>query len=297
MMDRFSELKAFVSVVDAGGFSAAARDMGRSRSAVNRLVIALETRLSVQLLNRTTRSVSATSTGLALYERARRVLDDLQEIERLVGSAATNPAGKLRISAPQSLGDMDFPALIAGFMAECPQVEMDVVFDARLVDPVAEGFDLALRIAEPDEETMLVDHRVLELRYILCAAPAYLDSAAPLERPEDLARHAALYHRADGRRPAWSLSGPEGPVRAPVRPVLASNTLDVLRSAACAGLGVAMLPEYAVRSNLESNRLRPVLRDFSPPSRMLQIVYPATRHLSARVALFVGFVTRWCGGG
>ena len=207
-MDRFSELQAFIAVIDAGGFSAAARQMGQSRSSVNRVVIALEERLGVQLLNRTTRSVSPTSTGQALYERARRLLDDLAEIEGAVSSAGTDPVGKLRITAPQSLGELDFSNLITGFMKAHPQVEIDVIFDTRFVDPIAEGFDLAVRIAEPDEETTLVDHRILELEYLLCAAPAYLlDRDAP-RTAEDLRDHAVLFQALGARSPAWTLIGP-----------------------------------------------------------------------------------------
>ncbi|MEO0679153.1 MAG: LysR family transcriptional regulator [Pseudomonadota bacterium] len=293
-MDRFSEIHAFVSVMEAGGFSAAARDAGRSRSSVNRLVIALEARLGAQLLNRTTRSVSPTSTGAALYEPAKRLLDDLDAIETAVASASTDPAGKLRISAPQSLGDLDFPKLIVGFMKAHPKVEIDVVFETRLVDPVAEGFDLALRIAEPDEETTLVDHRILELGYVLCAAPAYLDARGEPADPGDLSDHAVLHQGPSHGVKRWTLEGRDGNASVPVQARITSNTLDMLREAACQGLGIAMMPEFAVRSDLDSGRLKRVLSDYRLPSRMLQVIYPPTRHLSARVTAFVDFVAAWC---
>ena len=139
-MDKFSELRAFIKVIENGGFSAAARAMGQSRSSVNRLVIALEARLGVQLLNRTTRSVSATSSGQAMYERARQVLDDLDEMERSVSSVRTEAIGRLRISVPLSFGDLDFGQLIASFMVQHPAVEVEMTSEARLVDPVAEGY-------------------------------------------------------------------------------------------------------------------------------------------------------------
>lgn len=294
-MDKFSELQAFVAVIDAGGFSAAARAMGQSRSSVNRVVIALEERLGVQLLNRTTRSVSPTSTGQALYERARRLLDDLAEIEGAVSSARTDPVGKLRITAPQSLGELDFSELVTGFMKTHPQVEIDIIFDTRIIDPVAEGFDLAIRIAEPDEQTTLVDHRILELQYLLCAAPDYLAARGTPRVADDLRAHAVLYQRQGARTPAWTLDGPQGPLTIPVQPVLASNTLDILLTGAREGLGVAIMPEYAVRSDLAAGRLVPVLADHRLPSRMLQVIYPPARHLSAGVRLFTDFVETWCG--
>ncbi len=293
--DRFSELQAFVAVIDAGGFSAAARQTGQSRSSVNRVVIALEERLGVQLLNRTTRSVSPTSTGQALYERARRLLDDLEEVEVAVSSARTDPVGKLRITAPQSLGELDFSALITSFMQAHPRVEIDVIFDTRFVDPVAEGYDLAIRIAEPDEETTLVDHRILELGYLLCAAPAYLAGRSVPRTPADLRDHAVLYQSLGARTPTWTLIGSQGPVKIPLTPALTSNTLDILLTGARQGLGIAIMPEYAVRSDLAGGRLEHVLPDYVPLPRMLQVIYPPSRHLSAGVRLFTEFVETWCG--
>ncbi|MEL6479057.1 MAG: LysR family transcriptional regulator [Pseudomonadota bacterium] len=296
-MDRFSELRAFVAVVEAGGFSAAAREMGQSRSSVNRLVLSLEERLGVQLLNRTTRSVAATSTGLALFSRARQVLDDLSEMEDAVTSARTEPVGKLRINAPLPFGDLDFSDLIARFLVQHAKVEIDVRFESRLVDPISEGFDLVIRIAEPDEETMLVDHRVLRLTYLLCAAPDYLSTHGVPAVADDLRAHAILHHRHGSEAPVWTLTGPGGPVSVPVSPVLSANNLETLLTAAKAGLGIAILPEYAVRSELETGRLTTVLDDHSLPPRMLQVIYPPARHLSAKVRVFVDFVQAWCGAG
>lgn len=294
-MDRFSELQAFVAVIDAGGFSAAAREMGQSRSSVNRVVIALEERLGVQLLNRTTRSVSPTSTGQALYDRARRLLDDLDEMEGAVSSARTDPVGKLRITAPQPLGELDFSELVTEFMKAHPQVEIDITFDTRFVDPVAEGFDLAIRIAEPDEETTLVDHRILELQYLLCAAPDYLAARGAPRAAADLRKQSILYQQQSARSPIWKLTGPNGPETVPLVPMLTSNTLDILLTGAHQGLGIAIMPEFAVRSDLATGRLIQVLPDHRLPPRMLQVIYPPARHLSAGVRLFTDHVQAWCG--
>ncbi|MEM8742369.1 MAG: LysR family transcriptional regulator, partial [Pseudomonadota bacterium] len=176
-MDRFAELQAFVAVVEAGGFSSAARALGQSRSSVNRLVIGLETRLGVQLLHRTTRSVVPNATGQALYERARRLVDDVDEVEQAVGPSPRAPAGVLRLGAPLPFGDLDFSRLVTAFMARHPNVQLEVRFENRRVDPVAEGHDLLIRIAapdtpnEPDEPTRLIHRRILPLEHILCAAP------------------------------------------------------------------------------------------------------------------------------
>ncbi|MEM0922315.1 MAG: LysR family transcriptional regulator [Pseudomonadota bacterium] len=293
-MDKFAELNAFTSVVEKGGFSAAAREMGQSRSSVNRLVLNLEARLGVQLLSRTTRSVSATSTGQALFERARQVLDDLAEIEAAVSSTSTEAVGKLRLSAPPPLGELDFSDLITRFMQAHPAIEIEISFESRLVDPIAEGFDIMIRIAEPDEETTLVDHRVLTLTYLLCASPSYLAAQGRPESAPDLRRHAILHHGHGGAAPSWALEGPSGPVAVPVNPLLCANGLETLLTAARAGLGIAVMPEFAVRSDLAAGRLERVLGDHAPPPRMLQVIYPPARHLSAKVRLFVDFVRNWC---
>lgn len=294
-MDRFSELRAFVAVIDAGGFSAAAREMDQSRSSVNRLVIALEARLGSHLLNRTTRSVSATSAGRGLYERARQLLEDLDEIERAVSDTATEPRGRLRLSAPPAFGDLDFSQLVADFLRRYPGVELDVTFESRVIDLVAEGYDLAIRIAAPDEETHLVDHRILELTYVMCASDAYLAERGVPETLADLREHALLHLRQPEQAQHWTFMGKDGSFNMPVRPVLISNNLDSLRNAACEGLGIAVLPEYAVRSDIVSGRLHRVLAEYDLPPRMLQVIYPPMRHLSARVTVFTEFVRDWCG--
>lgn len=294
-MDRFSELRAFTAVIAAGGFSAAARQTGQSRSAVNRLVIALEARLGVQLLHRTTRSISPTSSGRALYDRARQLLDDLDEIEAAVISTRTEAVGKLRISAPLSFGELDFSEMVVAFLARHPRLEIDVSFESRLVDPVAEGLDLVVRIAQPDEETPLVDHRILRLDYALCAAPEYLSRFAPVSSPSALADHAALHLRQAASSPEWTLNGPEGPVTVAARPVMTANSLEPLLTAARAGLGLAVIPEYAIRADLASGRLVRVLPDYELAPRMLQVIYPPARHLSAKVRLFTEFVEAHCG--
>lgn len=293
-MDRFSELSAFVAVVDAGGFAAAARELGQSRSSVNRLVIGLEERLGVQLLHRTTRSVSTTSSGLALYENARQVLGDLEELEQSVSLARSEPIGKMRISVPQSFGGLDFSRLVVDFMAQHPRVELEVIAENRIVDPVAEGYDAVIRVAEPDEETSLVDHRILVLDYRICAAPNYLDRHGTPDTPDELRGHSTLLQGPDLGAPTWSLAGPDGPRTIPLRPVLAANNLETLLKAAVSGLGIALLPAYAIRSQLADSRLVPLLPEWRPPDRALQVIYPPTRHHAAKVRSFTDFVYAWC---
>ncbi|MEM6974124.1 MAG: LysR family transcriptional regulator [Pseudomonadota bacterium] len=295
-MDRFNELRAFNAVIDAGGFSAAARQTGQSRSAVNRLVIALEERLGTQLLHRTTRTVAANSTGRAFYDKARQILDDLDELERSVAAARSEPSGLLRVSVPFSLGDLDFAALVTAFMQRHPSVGVEIAVEGRLVDPVAEGFDVVIRIAEPDEQTTLVDHRILTLDYLLCAAPSYLAVHGVPPGPEALREHATLFHRHGAGPAAWLLKGVGETRSVPLQPVMTANSLEPLLTAARAGVGIAMMPAYTVRSCLAAGRLCDILPAWRPPTRMMQVIYPPARHLSAKVRVFTDFVTHWCTG-
>ncbi len=293
-MDKFAELRAFRAVIDAGGFSAAARETGQSRSSVNRLVMALEERLGVQLLHRTTRSVSATSVGRAVHERARNVLDDLDELEMNARSASSEPVGRLRVSVPPSAGRLDFAELLVRFMERHPKVEVEAGFEARLVDLVAEGYDAVVRLAVPDEGTNLVDHRIFEVNYVLCARADYLEDRGQPSTLGDLRGHRLLYLGASTPAPTWQLIGPEGLDSFPLKPFLVSNSLDAVLAAVRAGFGIAIVPLHDVRAELEAGILARVLPQHAAPVRMMQVIHPPARYLSAKVRLFLEFVEEWC---
>lgn len=289
-MDKFAELQAFAAVAETGGFSAAARELNQSRSTTNRLVIALEERLRVQLLNRSTRQVSITSEGQAFYERARRLLDDLAEAETSVTAAHEEAVGQMRIGAPLTFGDLNISADVTEFMRLHPRLEVELNLETRMTDPVAEGYDVVVRVSEPDEETMLVDHRIASFAYVACAAPGYLEEAGAPAHPSELREHALLQYRRTDVSRVWTFEGRDGPISVPVRPLLCSNNLDPLRDAALAGLGVAVLPGFAIRDDLQRGALRTVLDDYRLPTRVLQVIYPPSRHLSAKVRLFTDFL-------
>ncbi len=293
-MDKFSELRAFVSVVEQGGFSAAARSLGQSRSSVNRLVIALEERLGIQVLHRTTRSVSTTSVGRALYQRARQILQDLEEMEQNATSTRSEPIGKLRLSAPPTFRNPNFSQIIVDFMRRYPKVEVEARFDTRLVDPIAEGFDVVLRIALPDEETNLVDHRVLSIDYVLCASPEYLAEHGVPNSIKALFGHYTLFLGPETTTPIWALVVDERIRTVPVKPVLFSNDIHTIHRAALAGKGIAVLPLHDIRSDIEGNKLICVLPEVCAPPRKLMVIYPPARHLSEKVRLFTEFVTTCC---
>ncbi len=293
-MDKFSELRAFAAVVESGGFASAARDLGQSRSSVNRLVIALEDRLGVQLLHRTTRAVSATSTGERIYQRAKAVLEDIAELELSAGKARTEPVGRLRISAPPTIGTPDFSELIIDFMKSYPELEVEATFDTRIVDPVADGFDVVIRSAIPDEETHLVDHRVFTFDYLICASRAYINAHGAPKDLEALRAHKVLYQGKAGFSRGWELLGPKGAVIAPVRPVLTTNSLATLLQGVRAGLGISIIPAHEVAAEVLVGEIVQVLPEYSVGSRELQVIYPPARYLPAKVRLFTEFIAARC---
>ncbi|WP_416676369.1 LysR family transcriptional regulator [Egbenema bharatensis] len=289
-MDKFEQLKAFTRVVDTGGFAAAARQMGLSRSAVNKLVIQLENDLGVQLLHRSTRRVIPSETGLAFYERCQAILADLAEAEQSVSQLQEEPKGTLRVNAPMSFGTLHLAPAIVDFMLKYPDVRVQLTLDDRLVDPIQEGFDLLVRIAEPPDSAALIVHSIAPARRFLCASPEYLNRYGTPTHPNDLQQHHCLHYGYLGTREQWKLVGQEGEFWAAINSVLCSNNGEVLRDAALKGLGIAILPTFIIGSDLQQNLLQVVLPDYAPPSITICIIYPANRHLSTKIQLFTQFI-------
>ncbi len=289
-MDKFAALKAFVSVAERGGFAAAARERGQSRSAVNRFVIALEDELGAQLFNRTTRQVSLTAEGVAFYERAVFILSVLEDAERDVGASRHESAGQLRVNAPMSFGTLHLGTAVAEFMSGHPKLRIELHLNDRIVDVIEEGFDLAIRIAEPREDTTLVDLRICDVGRVICASPDYLRAHGPPAHPRELKTRRCLHY---GNLPSgnlWRLTGPGGNVSVHVNNVLCSNNGEVLRDAAVRGIGITMVPGFIVEQELRTGRLVTILDDFHAPQLVLTAIYPPTRYLSAKIRLFTDFL-------
>ena len=294
-MDKFAALQTFVTVVEEEGFAAAARAMGMSRSGINRLVLALEDELGAQLLNRTTRHVSPTATGTAFYQRAKTILGFLEEAEQEVRADHTDASGTLRISAPLSFGMQHLSKAVAEFMSRHPELEIDLDLSDRFVDLAEEGYDLVVRIGQPQEDAHLVDFRICEAKRVLCASPAFLAKHGQPQQPDDLKRLPCLDY---GLRPAtrpWRLTGPDNR-EVQVRPkvIFASNNGEALRDAALHDLGITLLPTFIVGEELQAGRLVTVMHDWKPIQLMLSVVYLPNRHLSAKIRLFTDFmITRF----
>ncbi len=295
-MDRFQSIRAFTRVVEEGGFAAAARRMGLSRSVVNRAVIGLEDDLGTQLLVRSTRQVTPTETGLAFYDRAVGILTDLDSAIASVSELQERPTGNLRINAPMSFGTLHLSPLVADFMQAHPGLRVELVLNDRFVDPIEEGFDVTLRVAEDAPSTSLIVRNIAPARRVLCASPDYLATAGEPHTPSALRQHRCLHYGYLDSGSQWRLAGPDGERTWPIQCAMWSNNGEALKHAAIGGQGIALLPTFIVGQALQDGQLRTVLCDYSPPEVALSAVYPRHRHLSAKVTLFVELLAERFGG-
>ena len=289
-MDKFESIRAFTHVVEEGGFAAAARKMDMSRSAVNKLVINLENKLGVQLLYRTTRQVNPTDTGRAFYERCVSILADLDEAENLASQHHSEPKGTLKINAPMSFGTLCLGSIVADFMVQYQEIQVELNLEDRFVEPVAEGYDLVVRIAQPRESPSLVVNPITPIERVLCASPQYLEKHSIPNHPEDLKEHSCLHYGYLATGSQWQLEDGEREYRVRVKGAICSNNGEVLRDAAVRGLGIVLSPTFIVEQELQRGELQLILPDYHPPTISLCVVYPVNRHLSTKIQLFSKFL-------
>jgi len=300
-MGRLEDLQAFARVVDARGFSAAARLLGTTKSAVSKQVVRLEDQLGTRLLHRTTRSVSPTAEGRAVYDRALRLLEESLALETELAGRRDEPRGVLRLSVSTAFGNLQFTALMAEFCARHPQIDVVLGLNDRYVDLAEEGFDVVLRLTHKPSDG-LVARRLAAIRFVLCAAPVYLQSHGEPQTVADIAGHRCLrfgYLQSPDR---WRFRHADhGEAEVETRGAmrfesgLTANSSESLRVAALAGLGLAVLPTYAVGADLHAGRLRVVLPDWRPVGGLadadtLYAVYLPSRHPAPKVRALIDFM-------
>ncbi|SEO55892.1 LysR family transcriptional regulator [Aquisalimonas asiatica] len=287
-MNQLESMKSLVAVIEQGGFSAAARRLGRSTASVTRHIQDLEAALGTRLLVRTTRRVHPTDTGDAYYQRCIRILEEVAEADALASEDALKPRGRLRVNAPVSFGLRRLQRLIPDYLKAYPEVRLDISLHDRRVALVEEGYDLVIRIGAL-QDSSLVARWIGSSRMILCASPAYLRGAPPLDTPGDLARHNCLYYsyfETSGRH-TWLFSGPDGDQRVAIAGNCEINNGDLLAAAAEHGAGIVLQPDFIVEDAIAAGRLVPVLSEWDAGTLGIHAVYPHRRHLSARVRTFL----------
>jgi DNA-binding transcriptional LysR family regulator len=290
-MDRLAALEIFVRVVDAGSFSAVARRQGVGQPTVSKAVVQLEEWLGVSLLLRSTRSVVPTEAGRAFYERAKRTIEEADEAVMAAQGIANGLSGKLRVSTSICFGRLHVIPSLSAFLAENPDLELELVLDDRLVDLVNEGVDVALRTGAMPNSNMTA-RRIAEGRSMVVATPTYLQRHGTPTSPDDLVSHQAIILTRGGGRDSFTFRRADAEVSVSLQGRLKVTQAEGLREAVTCDLGLAVSSEWLFSPELKSGEVVPILEDWSLPTTNLSAVYPAGRLASTKARAFVSFVER-----
>jgi DNA-binding transcriptional LysR family regulator len=283
----------FARVVEAGSFAEAARSLGQTRAAVSKQIGSLEERIGAQLLQRTTRRMYLTEIGEEFYARCARIAAEVDEAEREVASHQGAVRGTLRVGAPVTFGRRYLAPVVSGFLAEYPDVQLDLVLSDTPRSLESEDFDASIRVA-PRPESGEVARLLAPSHHVVCGAPAYFDAHGVPERPEDLLGHACLLYSSLPTPSVWRFSSGKT-VR--VRGRFAVNHGESLRRAAIDGLGIAYMPTFIVGEDLEEGQLVSVLDRYAHSVQKVWVVHPRSRNLAPKVRVFVEFLAQHFEGG
>ena len=288
-MDRLGAMQAFVTVAEHRSFTAAAKKLGASATAVTRLVAGLEQRLATRLLHRTTRKVALTDAGARYLELARRIVADVDEAERAVRAEQVAPTGRFVVTAPATFGRLEVAPLVCEMLARHAAVQAELVLADRVVDLLDEGIDVAIRIGQLADSS-LARRVVGSTRRILVASPAYLAVARRIRSPADLEGHPLIQFTSLTPLPQWEFARGDREHRLAIRPRLVTNSADAAIGHALRGGGLAMVLSYQARDALASGALVTVLERYEPERQPIQLVHSASRIPSANLRAFVELV-------
>jgi len=292
MTQDLARIRAFVQVYDSGGFSAAARQHGRSKALLSKYVTDLEDSLGVRLMNRTTRKLSLTEAGEAYYREVSQILTQLDDLEASIADQSAAPRGVLRVSAPRNFGESTLLEPLFAFVQEHPDVVLDLRLEDRLVDLVEEGIDVALRIWKM-QDSSLIARRILDTRVMVCAAPEVIKAHGIPKTPDALRGLPCVIDTNMAGQANWRFVVGDRTVPIHVDgPVRVNSPMGAL-VAAQKGLGFALLPSFLADRVIEQGELIPVLEEFLPERPALQAVYPHRRHLSGKVRALIDYLVDW----
>ncbi|AMD58575.1 LysR family transcriptional regulator [Agrobacterium pusense] len=292
-MDTLTRIRAFIDVVEAEGFSAAARKTGRSKALLSKYVRELEDDLGALLLNRTTRQFSLTEAGHTYYRTASDILKEIDNLADLVREKNADLKGKLRISVPRTFIDAEVGQSLIDFAKENPELSLEIVAEDRFVDLIEEGFDLAIRITRL-EDSGLIARKLSDFRVYAVATADFVAQHGPLDGPQDFSRvpfiidtntrfhNTVRYLEPDGGSNSVAISGP-----------IEVNSPQATLRAARAGLGIAMVPDFIARPYIQSGELVTLFDDYISKDRGIYAVYPHRRYLPAKVRSFVDYLSAW----
>lgn len=291
-MTDIEDLAAFAVLMEAGSFTLAAARLGCSKGRLSKRISQLERSYSVQLLHRTTRSLSLTSAGQALLPEARLLLTHAQRARDIVASMRDEMAGRIRITVPVSLGEAFFEGIFAGFADEYPQVRIELELENAMRDLRREGFDLAIR-GRVDTDERLVARPLLLMQELTCASPAYLEHFGWPQSPDQLTVHRCLLHSRSAEPGQWLYHRDHELTRVPVDGRFASNHYSLLKKATLSAAGIARLPFYMVHEEIGDGRLCWLLQDWRTASAPLFLVHPYESEVPRRVQVLADYLMAW----
>jgi DNA-binding transcriptional LysR family regulator len=292
MSQDLARIRAFVQVFDAGGFSSAARQHGRSKALLSKYVTDLEDYLGVRLMNRTTRKLSLTEAGEAYYREASQLLQQLDDLDNSILDQTAAPRGLLRVSAPRNFGEMILAPAIYEFLASHPSVQLDLRLEDRFVDLVDEGIDVALRISAA-QDSSLIARKIADMQHSCVGSPAFLAAHGEPKSPDALRNLPCIVDTNLSGQANWRFIENGQTVSVHVQGPVRVNSPLSARDAALAGLGIALLPGYLADPELKSGRLVRVLDGYLQTGAMLQAVYPHRRHLAGKVRALIDHLVKW----
>lgn len=299
-MDKLVALRAFVAVAEAGGFSSAARRLDLATSSVMRSVDSLEKELGTVLLNRSTRQVTLSDAGTAYYAKAKKLLEDMADADASVSDRSSEPSGPLRVSVPVAFGSRLIAPSLAGFLRKYPKLELDVKLSDAFVDLVSERIDVAIRLGEVAAMADVVSKRVGIFARYLVASSEYLDRAGYPASPDELIDHECLRFTYTTEPQVWTFSRDKEEKRVPVTGRLKANSSEVLREATLDGMGIALLPDWLVASDVQSGALTRLFAEFeagpNDARAVVSALYLPNQRGSRRVNAFIDFVSELAGG-
>jgi len=289
-MDKFADIEAFTAVVEAGTFSAAGERLSVAKSVVSRRISQLERRLGSQLLHRTTRRLALTDTGKNFYQRAVQILADLDDAEQSVTEETIELRGSLKLAAPLSFGLRHLSDAITDFLNEHPAIELNLDLNDRNINLVEEGFDMAVRIGELQDST-LVARRLGAVRNMTCASRAYLERHGEPKHPDELHHHIGLHYSNINYKQQWRYQTPEGKtIYAQPQIRIRANNGEALAAAASAGLGITRGPSFILGSYIKEGSLVTILNEYQRAAVGIYAVYPPGRLIPRRIKVFSDFL-------
>ncbi len=292
-MDTLTRIRAFIDVVEAEGFSAAARKTGRSKALLSKYVRELEDELGALLLNRTTRQFSMTEAGHTYYRTASDILKEIDNLADLVRENNQQLKGRLRISVPRTFVDAEVGQSLIDFAKENPDLALEIAADDRFVDLIEEGFDVAVRITKLEDSGMIA-RKISDFRVHLCATQEFLDRYPTLEHPTDLTRVPFIIDTNTRSQGTVRFVDADSTIfNVAINGTLEVNSPHATLRAALAGLGIAIVPDFIGRKAIESGQLLTLFNDYLPTDRGIYAVYPHRRYLPAKVRIFVDYLHNW----